>query len=183
MRRHRYGQSGKKEELQKIFLLYLIGFFIGAVMYYIFQQSFQELRKQLEDNLMFWSQRGENTMALLGKSIWQHGKYLFLFLVFMIGPLVNLYQNIFSWYTGVRNGFLLMFFLYARGGMGIVFYVFSLIPHVFLLVPLYLHLFLNKKENRQEKHKLLRWSCVILVFITACILEVKANLPLMEKFL
>lgn len=183
MRRHRHNQLGNKEEIQKILLFFLIGFFIGAVLYYIFQNSFVSLKKQLEDNLVLWSQDGESSLSLFGKSLWQHGKYLLLLGVFAIGPLAKVYQKAFTWYTGLRNGFLLMFFLYAKGAVGMLFYIISFIPHGLLLVPLYLYLFSVTNENRQDKHKVSRWICVILIFITACGLEVKVNLPLMETFL
>ena len=70
MRRHRHNQLGNAEELQRIFLFFLIGFFLGAVFYYIFQQSFEELKKQLEDNLTLWSQEESSSLTLFAKSLW-----------------------------------------------------------------------------------------------------------------
>ena len=51
-------QSEKIRSLQKIALLFLIGFFFGAIFYYFFQNSFEELMSQTEDSLSGWS-RGE----------------------------------------------------------------------------------------------------------------------------
>lgn len=183
MRRHRHSQLGNTEYLQKILLFFLIGFFVGAVFYYFFQHSFEGIRKQLEENLTLWSQEGESTSSLFVRSLWQHGKYLLLFGIFSLGVLKKAYQKIFVWYTGLRNGFLLMFFFYAKGAFGLVIYFISFIPHGLLFVPLYLYLFRMVNENRQDKHQVTRWFGIIFVFITACILEVKANLPIMEALL
>lgn len=183
MRRHRHNQLGNAEELQRIFLFFLIGFFLGAVFYYIFQHSFETLKKQLEENLTLWSQEESSSLTLFAKSLWQHGKYLLLLGIFSIGTLKKVYLKMFTCYTGLRNGFLLMFFLYAKGAFGILVYLISLIPHGVLLAPLYLYLFSVANENRQDKRHVTRWICVILVFITACGLEVKVNLPLMEALL
>lgn len=183
MRRHRYNQLREAEELQKTLLFFLVGFFLGAVFYYIFQQSFESLKKQLEDNLVIWSQEENSSMALFVKCLWQHGKYLLLFGIFSLGTLKNVYQKLFSWYTGLRNGFLFMFFLFAKGVFGILVYLVSFFPQGLLFVPLYLYLFSVVNENRQDKRHVTRWICVILVFITACGLEVKINLPLMEMIL
>lgn len=183
MRRHRHSQLGNSEYLQKIILFFLIGFFVGAVFYYFFQHSFEGIRKQLEDNLALWSQEGKDGSSMFVKSFWQHGKYLLLFGVFSLSVLKGVYPKVFVCYTGLRNGFLLLFFLYAKGAFGFVIYFVSLFPQALLFVPLYLSLFRIVKENRQDKHKLTRWFGIAFVFIAACLLEVKVNLPLMEALL
>lgn len=118
MRRHRHGQLGNSEYLQKILLFFLIGFFVGAVFYYFFQHSFEGIRKQLEDNLTIWSQEGMDTSSVLVKSFWQHGKYLLLFGVFSLSVLKAAYPKVFVWYTGLRNGFLFLFFSMRKGHLG-----------------------------------------------------------------
>lgn len=183
MRRHRQSQLGNTEYLQKILLVFLIGFFIGAVFYYIFQHSFTDLSKQLEYNITLWTHEGDSSWKLLMSSLWQHGKYLLLFAIFSIGPLKKAYQKIFVWYTGLRSGFLLMFFLCAKGAFGLLLYPLSLIPHGLFLVPLYLYSFSTVNENRQDKGQITKWIIVILVYIAACVLEVKVNLPMMEALL
>lgn len=183
MRRHRQSQLGNTEYLQKILLFFLIGFFIGAVLYYIFQHSFADLSKQMEYNLTLWTKEGESSWKLMFSSLWQHGKYLLLFAIFSAGPLKKLYQKLFTCYTGLRNGFLLMFFLCAKGAFGLLIYPVSLIPHILLFAPLYLYSFSAVNENRQDKRRITKWVMVILVFIVACVLEVKVNLPIMEAVL
>ena len=57
------------------------------------------------------------------------------------------------------------------------------IPQVFLLAPLYLFLFYVTTENRQPKRGKITIVLMIIAFLTACLIEVKWNLPLMKKIL
>lgn len=178
MRNHRHYQLGNAECFKRILLFFLIGFFIGGIFYYLFQASFENL----EQNLTIWS-RTEQTVIPLLRSFWQHGKYLLLLWVFSMNSLSWLYQKGFTIYTGIRNGFLLMFFIYSKGIFGIIIYLISLLPHGILFMLLYLYLFLLQSQNRQSKQRATRWILVLLVFITACVLEVKINLVWMEAIL
>lgn len=74
-------------------------------------------------------------------------------------------------------------FLYAKSAFGIIVYFASLIPQVFLLAPLYLFLFYATTENRQPKLGKITIVLMIFTFLTACLIEVKWNLPLMKKIL
>jgi hypothetical protein len=74
-------------------------------------------------------------------------------------------------------------FLYAKSAFGIVVYFASLIPQFFLLAPLYLFLFYVTTENRQLKRGKITIFLMIVTFLTACLIEVKWNLPLMKKIL
>lgn len=175
MRRRRYYQLEKVEYLQKIILLFLIGFFFGGCIYYFFQMSFQ--------NVCIQSEQKETTIVLMMKTIWQHGKYLILYFVFRATPVTKGYEKIFSLYTGIRNGFLFLFFLYENGIYGIIIYFLSLFPHGLLLLMLYVYLFLHTNKNKQERPQVVKWILVLLVFFAACIMEVKFNLPIMARVL
>ena len=183
MRRHRHRQLGNTEYLQKIILFFLIGFFIGGSFYYIFQSSFNNICQRLEENLNIWTKDKASTVILIGKNLWQHGKYFLLFFIFAIGPLANIYQKAFSIYTGIRNGFLLMFFLFAKGAFGLVVYFVSFFPQGLLFVPLYLYLFGDTNKSKQGRRQVIQWILILLVFVTACVLEVKVNLPIMKSVL
>lgn len=172
-----------REFLQKIILCFLIGFLCGAVFYYCFQNSFREiLQATLENNTKTWTKETAFFPEWI-RSLWNHGKYFALMWLLAVSPAGPVSQKIFVVYTGIRNGFLFVFFLYAKSAFGIIVYFASLIPQVFLLAPLYLFLFYVTTENRQPKLGKITIVLMIFTFLTACLIEVKWNLPLMKKIL
>ncbi|MCH5252370.1 MAG: stage II sporulation protein M [Lachnospiraceae bacterium] len=180
-------QIRKTGFLQKILLLFLIGFFFGALVYYIFQNSFSGLMEQMEQNMIGWSGEGYEMSNGFLQSLWNHGKYFFLLWLLSVSPVFLLYQSAFTVYTGIRNGFLVMFFIFGRGLRGIFLYFASLFPHCIVFLILYLFCFAwireSKKTDSQPKHKGFVYIAVTLVFLAACLLECKGNLPLMETLL
>ena len=116
-----------REFLQKISLCFLIGFLCGAVFYYCFQNSFREiLQATLENNTK--TQTKETALFTEWfRSLWNHGKYFALIWLLAISPAGPVSQKIFVVYTGIRNGFLFVFFLYAKSAFGIIVYFASLI--------------------------------------------------------
>lgn len=182
-RRKYTNRLGSTDFLQRIVLYFLIGFFCGAIFYYSFQNSFGELHKQFLSNVAQWSGQKDSFLLLLGKSVWNHGKYFALLWILSVSKISRSYQKIFTLYTGVRNGFLLLFFLFAKNIYGIFLYLVSLFPHMLLFAPLYLFSFAVIQEKRQVRHKKMFSALLFFVFLLACLLEVKCNLPLMEKCL
>lgn len=176
-------QSEKFRSLQKIALLFLIGFFFGAVFYYFFQNSFADLMSRMEDGLSGWS-RGEYSFRYeLLQSVWNHGKYFALLWLLSVSRIAKVYQRVFTLYTGMRNGFLVLFFIYGRGLRGILLYFASLFPHCLILIPLYLFSFSWINGNRQRRHRVPIYILIIFLFFSACLLECKCNLPIMEAVL
>ncbi len=177
---------GKAGFFQRIILLFLIGFFFGALVYYIFQNSFRGLLEQMEQNMVVWSAEYEMSAGML-QSLWSHGKYFLLLWILSASPIFLLYQSAFTIYTGIRNGFLLMFFIFGKGMRGILLYFASLFPHCLVFLLLYLFCFAwileSKKTDRQPKHKGMVYVAVTLVFFAACLLECRGNLPIMEALL
>ena len=172
-----------REFLQKISLCFLIGFLCGAVFYYCFQNSFREiLQATLENNTKPWTKETE-LFTEWYRSLWNHGKYFSLIWLLALSPACPVSQQIFVVYSCIRYGFLLGFFLSAISAFGIIVYFASLIPQVFLLAPLYLFLFYASTENRQPKLVKITIVLMIFTFLTACLIEVKWNLPLMKKIL
>lgn len=181
--RMNYSRLGSREFLQKIFLCFLIGFFFGALFYYFFQNSFNEsLQAVLNYNRKTWDKE-VSFVAKWFRCLWNHGKYLGLLWILSVSPIGVVSQRIFVVYTGIRNGFLFVFFLYAKSVFGVVLYLASLFPQVLLFVPIYLTLFYETTQNRQLKHGKIRIVFMILAFLTACLVEVKWNYPLMKKIL
>ena len=100
-----------REFLQKISLCFLIGFLCGAVFYYCFQNSFREiLQATLENNTKTWTKETALFTEWF-RSLWNHGKYFALIWLLAISPAGPVSQKIFVVYTGIRNGFLFVFFL------------------------------------------------------------------------
>lgn len=172
----------RTEFWQKAVLRFLIGFLIGALFYYMFQKSFSGLFQQMEKNMSSWETQNYSFLSELIRSLWNHGKYFGLFWVFTRNRRVyQLYEVVFTIYTGFRNGFLLLFFLMERGIKGILLYLASLFPHVLLLAPLYVFCFYWVRENRRRENNLPIYLSMTAVLLVACVLEVRCNLPIMEK--
>ena len=143
-----------REFLQKISLCFLIGFLCGAVFYYCFQNSFREiLQATLENNTKTWTKETAFFPEWF-RSLWNHGKYFALIWLLAISPAGPVSQKIFVVYTGIRNGFLFVFFLYAKSAFGIIVYFASLIPQVFLLAPF------SQKVNEHEYGKSITDPCL-----------------------
>ena len=176
-------QSEKFRNLQKITLLFLSGFFFGAIFYYLFHNSFEDLMMQMEESLAGWSQKGYSFRNQFLQSAWNHGKYFALLWLLSVSRIARIYQRVFTLYTGFRNGFLILFFVFGRGAGGIFLYVASLFPHCLFLVPLYLFSFAWINEKRYQRHRVPVYILIIFVFFTACFMECKWNLPIMEAVL
>jgi hypothetical protein len=180
--RERQSRLKKMGNLQKVILYFFIGFFFGALFYYFFRKSFTEIFKELENNTALWKEQQSSFFTVFVHSLWNHGKYFALFWIFSLNITArNLYQIFFTVSTGVRNGFLLLFFLIGKGVKGILLYAASLFPHVLLLLPLYLFCFSWRKGKHRREHAAFIYAAILAVFLLACLLEVKGNLPLMAK--
>lgn len=183
-RRKMNRRPGRTGLWQKAVLRFFVGFLIGALFYYIFQKSFSGLFQDLEKNMSSWEMRGHSFVSGFLRSLWNHGKYFGLFWIMVRNrKIYKTYEILFTIYTGLRNGFLLLFFLMERGMRGILLYLASLFPHILLFAPLYVFCFYWANESRQRERKLSAYLAIAVVFLAACALEVKCNLPLMEKIM
>ena len=169
--------------LQRIILLFFIGFFIGALFYYMFQKSFVDLMEQMTVNMKSWSLKNSLWYEYI-KILWNHGKFfLLLWLLSVNKKVCYWFQSIFTLYTGLRNGFLLLFFIFFKGMGGVALYFASLFPHCLILTPLYLFSFYLINENRQREYKVGVLVVLFFLFLVACFIEMKCNLPMMERLL
>ncbi len=180
---HERNSRGRKAGfIQQVVLLFLIGFFVGAVFYTLFQNSFSGLMEQLEGNMSAWQGREYNFWYEYIHALWSHGKYFVLLWVLSVNVRAGrIYQRGFTIYTGIRNGFLLLFFLMGKGGRGCILYLASLFPQCLLLAPMYLFSFLWQNGSGKKEHKETVCIVIMALFLVACLLEVRVNLPLMEK--
>lgn len=177
-------QRGIKGLLQKIVLLFLLGFFAGALFYYFFQNSFLGLSEQMELNASQWTEESHGDFYQFIYVLWNHGKYFLMLWILAVNPRVcRWYQNILTVYTGIRHGFLVVFFILSKGVKGILFYAASLFPHTLLLMPVYLFSFLWINESRQREHGKAVISIILLLFVAACLLESYVNLAIMGRLL
>lgn len=177
--RKKYSHRGYTDNLQKIIMYFLVGFFIGAVFYYLFQNSFLQLKNQLENNVRQWD-NDESFLTVFLHTIWSHGKYYVLFWIMAMGRWKKGYQTAFILYTGLRNGFFMMFLFFSYGAKGLFIALLSNFPQCLLFVPLYLYSIFYVNEKRQSKHRIGMGFAILFVFTAACLLEVKCNLPLMN---
>lgn len=184
MLHHEGNRRGSTGFIQKISLFFLVGFFVGALFYYFFQNSFLGLSEQMEKNSNQWFLESYGNWYPFFYVLWSHGKYFLILWILSVNKKVcQWYQNIFTVYTGIRHGFLVLFFVLSRGAKGILFYLASLFPQVLLLVPVYVFSFLWINESRQPKHGKAVVGILFLLFVAACLLEVKVNLVIMNKIL
>jgi stage II sporulation protein M len=173
---------GKSNYIHSVLLLFLIGFFLGAVFYYLFQNSFSELINPFQHSLSSVSEEDYSLSYKMLQAIWNHGRFFLLFWLLSFTRIHRIYQALFLLYTGFCNGFRILFFVLGKGLMGIVWYLASLFPQSLLLVPLYLFSFLLVGEReRQRKHKWFLCLGMLIVFFAASFLEARYNLSIMQK--
>lgn len=175
---------GQGSFLQRLVLCFLVGFFLGVLFYYFFRQSFSSLTAHFMENVTQWKNDTGTSWLNYVRVLWNHGKYFLFVWIFAVNPVVeNAYQLLFAAYTGIRNGFLLLFFIMSRGMRGLFLYGVSMFPQVFLFLPLYLFFFAWIQNDRHRRKQLWVPVLIVLLFFLACFLELRCNLPLMKKYL
>ncbi len=176
-------RTGMTGFLQKFALFFLIGFFCGALLYYIFQNSFGELIAQMEKNVQEWGSGERQPGYEFLRSLWIHGKYFLLLWLLSVSRAAQWYPQVFTLYTGLRQGFLALFFIFGRGAAGILVYLAGLFPQNLILLPLYLFCFYRITQDRQRRHPVAVYVLVTVVFLAACLSEARFHLPIMEAVL
>lgn len=184
MLHHEGNRRGSTGFIQKISLIFLVGFFVGALFYYFFQNSFLGLSEQMEKNSSQWLLDSHGSWYPFFYVLWNNGKYFLMFWILSVNKKVcQWYQNIITVYTGIRHGFLVLFFVLSRGAKGILIYLASLFPQALLLVPVYIFSFMWINESRQREHGKAVVAILFLLFVAACLLESNVNLVIMSKIL
>ena len=101
-------------------LLYGVGlsFLAGAMFYLFFRQSFRDVYNEIGSSMTKWQQE-KGIMAELYHSLWNHGKFFVILWILSVNrTAVRWYIRLFLGFTGIRNGFLFLFFVMNRGWMG-----------------------------------------------------------------
>ena len=96
-------------------LLYGVGlsFLAGAMFYLFFRQSFRDVYNEIGSSMTKWQQE-KGIMAELYHSLWNHGKFLVILWILSVNrTAVRWYIRLFLGFTGIRNGFLFLFFVSA----------------------------------------------------------------------
>ncbi len=194
-RRRRQGRIGF---MQKVLLTFLLGFLFGALFYYLFRHSFEEIYDQWMDHMTEWKKSSPSFFSGWIRSVWNHGKYLGLFLLLASNHRVKKeleffwVEVVYTLYAGIRSGFLLVFFLVNRGIRGIWLYGITLFPHSFVLTGMYLFCFywMGKWHygqrfgmERSRGSRILFFLGTWAILLIAAGMETKWNLPLVSKFL
>ncbi len=161
--------------VQRIVFFFLIGFFFGGIFYFIFCDYFSGLSVETYSSGF--------SVSLLISSICHHGKYYALLWLLSTSRFAYIYPTVFTVYTGVRNGFLMLYFMCASGFYGLALYFVSLFPHAFLFVPLYIYSFYLIRKEKAPRHRVLIILLLICMYGAGCYMETRVNLPLMSCML
>lgn len=102
-----------------------------------------DILNQLTKNL---SEKGVSKAEVTLYSFTANSKFALLLFFFSFTNVWKLYSRCFVFYIGFLQGILLSCCLFLRGFSGIFFYLTLLVPHTFLLAPVYLFL-LQQLEN------------------------------------
>lgn len=167
--------------IKEIILLFLLGFFFGGILYFLFQQSFRQELLQFETGLSLW---GAKDSAFLGDflyALYGHGKMLLLFWVLTLTPICFLYVKVFLVCHGFRYGFMLSFFVSSGGISGMLKFLQTIFPHGILFAAMYLFLFgkLFHGKIKEKQVTFIVFSAILLLL--GCFLESYINIPLMQS--
>lgn len=106
-------------------------------------QNASDVLKDITNNL---SQKGLSKLEVTLYSFSTNAKFALLLFFFSFTNVWKLYSRCFVFYIGFLQGILLSCCLFFKGFSGIFFYLALLVPHTFLLAPVYLFL-LHQLEN------------------------------------
>lgn len=168
-----------KSRKKKAVLFFLAGFFSGGILYFLCQKPAGETLAGMQENLMLWAEGEQDFFQALLFIVWERGKAFFVLWLAGYTKIYKAYICAFITYVGMQWGFLLTFFLMMRGTRGIVCWLVSGVPHLFLLVPLYIYSFYRIFEKKRKK-AMPAVIFIIFVFLLSCVLEAKVNIPLLQ---
>lgn len=167
---------------QGIALLFLGGFLLGGIFYFLFQNSFTGLFDGFMKGLQEVVDKEQSAGYKMVQALWKHGRFFVLFWLLSVTVLHDLYRCFFVAATGFRNGFFLFFLLKGKGSSGILLYFAEMFPQVLLFVPLYLFSFLWAKEKgHNRKHKRIVYVLIGMAFFAACYIEAVYNVGFIRR--
>lgn len=168
-----------KSRRKKAVLFFLAGFFSGGILYYLCQEPAGEALAALEENMVLWAAEEKEFFQVFLFILWERMKVFAVLWLAGYTKIYKAYIGAFLIYTGIQSGFLLTFFIMVRGSRGILYWLASGFPHLLLLAPLYVYSFYRFYERKREK-QMPAILFIVICFITACFLEAKFNVPLIQ---
>lgn len=167
-------------KIKELILLFLLGFFLGGIIFFLFQKSYIDILHQMDLGVANWAEKETPFIRLLIYTIYEQGKYFVLLWLLSATYIAVPYMIVFVVYKGFGYGFLFSFFISIHGVKGIMFSLGSLFPQALLLIPMYLFLFQFVYRGKKEKRMLVLFL-LSGVLIMACFLEAYFNIPLMRS--
>lgn len=168
-----------KSRRKKAVLFFLAGFFAGGILYFLCQKPAEETLANMQENLFLWAAGEQDFFQALFFVLWERGKVFCVLWLAGYTKIYRAYIRAFITYVGMQSGFLLSFFVILRGTKGILYWLVSGVPHMFLLVPLYIYSFYRICEKKKAKG-MPALLFILLIFIFSCVLEAKVNIPLVQ---
>ncbi len=161
-----------KSRRRKAVLFFLAGFFSGGILYYLCQKPAGDALAALEENMVLWAAQEREFFQVFLFILWERSKVFAVLWLAGYTKICKTYICAFLIYTGIQSGFLLTFFIMIRGTRGLLYWLASGFP-------LYIYSFYRLFERKREKQT----PAILFItvcFITACLLEAKFNVPLIQ---
>lgn len=168
-----------KSRRKKAVLLFFAGFFAGGILYFLCQNPAADALNQAQENLLLWTAEKQKFLETLLFVLWERGKVFSILWLAGNTKIYKTYICAFITYVSLQSGFLLTFFIMMRGMKGILYWFVSGMPHLLLLVPLYIYSFFRICEKRRDK-SVAAVVFIVIIFVVSCLLEAKVNVPLMQ---
>ena len=171
---------GSHQEIKRVVLLFVGGFFFGVLFFWLFKNSFfydlhemnGSVQKESGNEVPFWSSFFFVVLS--------HTKSFGALWLIGMTKLRIPYIMLFTLYKGFSIGFLYSFFIMEYGISAIRFCLYYMFPQGVLLIPIFL-LSMQNIYRRNENHMLLTVLGMYLILLLACALEVRFNIPLMNS--
>ncbi len=160
-------------------LLFLAGFFFGGILYYICLEPAGDQLMEMNENILLWAEEEVSFWESFPFILWERGKVFVLLWLAGYTKIYKSYVQGFLMYAGMQAGFLLLFFVLSQGAGGVLLWMGTGIPHLFLLVPLYLYSFYRIYERRREK-SVAAVVVIVIWFLVSCLMETWGNIPLLQ---
>ncbi len=161
-------------------LLLLAGFFSGGILYYLCQGPAETALASMEESAFLWAEQDEQFWSAFLFVLWERGKTFGVLWIAGFTPMYRFFIRAFIVYAGIQCGFLFAFFLVGHGLRGLLLWAVNGIPHLILLVPLYLYSFFYLYEKRRGGKRVPAVILIVIVFLAAVFLEARVNVPLMR---
>ncbi len=169
-----------QSKIKQLILLFVLGFFFGAVFYYLFQKSYMDTLQQMDAGAANWASKDTSFIRLFLYSLYEHGKYFILLWLLSVTKLAVPGIVVFTVYRGFGLGFLFSFFMNLHGAKGFMFFFGSLFPHMLLFLPMYIFFFAFIHRGKKEKQNLV-FLMLTAALVMACFMEVYFNIPMMKN--